>query len=154
MLQLLAQTYSSSYELSTTENTGLAAFFAAYFIFVIALVVVQIVAMWKVFEKMGIEGWKAIIPVYNMWVLAEAVGKPGWWALTVFLAWIPLLNLIAWIVPTVLFIIVMLELGKGFGKDTVWSVFLLIIFSLIGLLMLAFGNDKFDKRRLTTPKTA
>ena len=26
-------------------------------------------AMWKVFSKMGLEGWKGIIPVYNIYVL-------------------------------------------------------------------------------------
>lgn len=147
MLSLLAQSYTyTNNSLSTDDNTGLMAFLGAYFFFVAILLVVQIVAMWKVFEKMGIEGWKAIIPVYNYWVLCEAVGKPGWWSLSFLVAWVPL---VGWILPLVVMVIVMIELGKGFGKDAVWSVFLLVIFSLIGLLMLAFGNDKFDKKRLS-----
>lgn len=154
MLELLAQstyTYETT-TLNTGQKTGLAAFFGVYTVFVLLLWVVQIVALWRIFEKMGIDGWKSIIPVYNYWVLCEAVGKPGWWALTIFLAVIPVINLLGWIVPLVLSIIVMLEVGKGFGKDTVWSIFLLIIFSLVGLLILGFGDDKFEKSRLAAPK--
>lgn len=152
MLQLLAQT--TTYNLSAEESTGLAALFGAWLFFAIILIVIQIVAMWRIFEKMGVEGWKAIIPVYNYWVLCEAVGKPGWWSLVFLLGLIPIVNFFAWIAILVVAVIVMIELGKGFGKDTVWSVFLLVIFSLIGMLILGFGNDKFDKKRLSTPKTA
>ncbi len=153
MLQFLAQT-TTTYNLSTEETTGLAALLGAYFFFVAIIVVIQIIAMWRIFEKMGEAGWKAIIPIYNYWVLCEAVGKPGWWALTFLLGLVPILNLILWIVPLVLSIIVLLELGKGFGKDAVWSIFLLVVFSIIGMLILGFGSDKFDKKRLSAPKAA
>jgi hypothetical protein len=156
MLDILAQTYSTydTTTLSGGEKTGLAAFFGAYFLFAVVLWLVQVVALWRIFDKMGIEGWKSIIPIYNYWVLCEAVGKPGWWALSFLLAVIPVINIIGWIVPLVLGVIVMLEVGKGFGKDAVWSVFLLIIFSLVGLLILGFGDATFDKKRLSAPKTA
>jgi hypothetical protein len=110
--------------------------------------------LWRIFDKMGIQGWKSIIPIYNYWVLCEAVGKPGWWALSFLLAVIPVISIIGWIVPLVLGVLVMLEVGKGFGKDAVWSVFLLIIFSLVGLLILGFGDATFDKKRLSAPKAA
>ena len=35
----------------------------------LAIAVLGIVAMWKIFEKAGEPGWAAIIPFYNLYVL-------------------------------------------------------------------------------------
>lgn len=35
----------------------------------LAVAVLGIVAMWKIFEKAGEPGWAAIIPFYNLYVL-------------------------------------------------------------------------------------
>jgi Zn-dependent protease with chaperone function len=136
-----------TYTTTTTDTAGAGIFAGAmvvWLLLMLALVVVQIIAMWKIFVKAGVEGWKSIIPFYNYWVLCEIVGKPGWWGLTPILMAIPIVNFIAWIPVVILFVIIALELGKAFGKDTVWSIFLLIIFSLIGLLILGFGSDKYQ----------
>ncbi|MBP7821142.1 signal peptidase I [Candidatus Saccharibacteria bacterium] len=114
-----------------------------YSFFVLALIVLQIIAYWKIFTKAGYAGWKSIIPIYNLWVLCEIVGRPGWWGLTPILLVIPFVNIIAIIPVIILMIIVSLDLGKSFGKDTVWSVFLLIVFQIIGYLMLGFGSSKY-----------
>lgn len=39
------------------------------------------VGMWKLFEKAGQAGWKALIPFYNLFILLKIVGRPGWWLL-------------------------------------------------------------------------
>jgi hypothetical protein len=146
MFQFLAQyDYSTTPDISGAQATGIFAFFAAYSLFVLALAVVGIIALWKIFEKAGIPGWKAIIPIYNMWLLFQMSGKPGWWALVILLAFIPVINFIAGPVYFVLWILAALELGKAFGKDTVFSVVLLIIFSIVGFLILGFGKDKYTK---------
>ena len=133
----------------TSGDTASAGLFAGmmlvYMFVVFAVWLVSVIAMWKIFVKAGVEGWKAIIPVYNYWVLCEIVGRPGWWGLAPLLMVIPIVNFVAWIAAVVVFIIVSLDLGKAFGKDAVWSVFLLIIFSLIGLLILGFGDAKYTK---------
>lgn len=41
--------------------------------------IITIVAWWKVFEKAGEAGWKAIIPVYNIYILYKISGKVGLW---------------------------------------------------------------------------
>lgn len=150
MLEVLAQTYTSydTTTLTTNQSAGLA-LFSGFFLFIwLAIVIVAIVAMWKVFEKAGVEGWKAIIPVYNTYVLAEISGKPGWWGLLIslvgFVAWIPLLGWAASIAAIVLYVLIALELAKKFGKDTTFAVLWLIIFSLIGLLILGFGDAKYQ----------
>jgi hypothetical protein len=131
-----ADLYSDSYYVapSTTESTGMMAFLTAYFLFIVVIYVVAVVAMWKIFEKAGEKGWKALIPLYNYWTLCEIVGKPGWWSLSFLLSVIPF---VGWIAPLVVAIIVSIELGKAFGKDTVWSVF---------LANYIFTNRLFDAR--------
>jgi hypothetical protein len=142
MLSLFAQAYqpvdSGTYGVGFPEAGIL-------FFFLLPLIVLTIVGLWKVFEKAGIPGWKALIPVYNSWLLMEMAGKPGWWALVGLAGVIPVLGFIASIIAFVLYVIAALELGKAFGKSQMFSVFGLVIFSLVGFLMLGFGNDKYNK---------
>lgn len=153
MLEVLAQTYSTYDPTVTTDSSAGAAgalagfaLFGGFFLFIwLAVAVVAIVAMWKIFEKAGQPGWKAIVPIYNLWTMCEIVGRPGWWALSIFASIIPF---IGWILPFAVSIIVVLELGSAFGKDMGWSILLLVIFSLVGMLILGFGDDKFDKTKL------
>ncbi len=102
-------------------------------LFGLILAVVAIVAYWKMFEKAGEAGWKAIVPFYNTYTLFRIAGRNGWGFLLLF---IPLVNL-------VIYIMVMLDLAKHFGKSTAFGVFGLIIFSIVGFLMLGFGSAKY-----------
>jgi uncharacterized membrane protein len=65
----------------------------------------------------------------------EIVEKPLW---RIVLYLIPCVNLIAQI-------LVSIELGKKFGKDTAWSIIFLVILSIIGYPMLAFGDSQYQK---------
>lgn len=157
MLNLLAQLDYNTTTTTVDTNTaaglgGLFAFGATAMLILLAFYAVQIVAFWKLFEKAGIEGWKSIIPIYNLWLLFEMAGKPGWWSLVYIGAVIPVLGFIFVLIAYVLYILVALELGKAFKKDTTWTVIFLIIFSLIGLLILGFGADKYTKPAAATAK--
>lgn len=46
----------------------------------VSLIIYIIIAicMWKIFEKAGLEGWKAIIPFYNIYVEIVYVAKKEW----------------------------------------------------------------------------
>ena len=47
----------------------------------IVLWVLTIIASWKILQKAGEPGWKAIIPIYNIYMLYKIVGMSGWfWA--------------------------------------------------------------------------
>ena len=47
----------------------------------LACAVIAIIAWWKLFEKAGEKGWKAIIPVYNTYILFKICGIKNWfWA--------------------------------------------------------------------------
>jgi hypothetical protein len=51
----------------------------------IAYYVLLMVACWKVFEKAGEKGWKAIIPIYNEYITYKIAGIKNWfwWSLLI-----------------------------------------------------------------------
>ncbi len=57
----------------------------------VAAIVFSIRGLWLIFEKAGIEGWKAIIPVYHHVILTRIAGISAWWTLPLLLV-IPLLK--------------------------------------------------------------
>ncbi|MDT7728527.1 MAG: hypothetical protein QOI21_5103 [Actinomycetota bacterium] len=102
-------------------------------IFGLAVVIVGIAAMWKVFTKAGKPGWAAIIPIYNAYILLKVVGRPGWWLLLMF---VPLVNF-------VIAIIITIDLAKSFGKGGLFAFFGLIVFSYVGYCILGFGKARY-----------
>ncbi|MEI7683264.1 MAG: DUF5684 domain-containing protein [Candidatus Saccharibacteria bacterium] len=137
MLNILAAAVDYSYNVTTTSSGTSSVAGILIMLLYLVVLVVAIAAMWKIFVKAGEEGWKSLIPIYNTWVLIEISGKPGWWLL---LMLIPFVNFVVWI-------IVALELAKRFGKSTAFAIFGLIIFSLVGYLMLGFGDAKYDGKK-------
>ncbi|PPG29574.1 DUF5684 domain-containing protein [Pseudoclavibacter sp. RFBB5] len=92
--------------------------------------------MSKVFTKMGIEAWKAWVPVYNSWTFVEAAGFPGWWVLVGF---IPGVN----IALVVLMAIAAYRIGLGFGKSGVW-VLLYIFLPIVWLAIIGFDSSRWN----------
>lgn len=115
-----------------TETAAAAGVGGGVMLFWLVILVLSIVACWKVFTKAGKPGWASIIPIYNIYVLMTIIGKPGWWLLLFF---IPLVNL-------VISIIVMIELAKCFGKGGGFAVGLILL-PFIFMLILAFGSAKY-----------
>ena len=94
----------------------------------ILLAIISLVAMIKVYKKLGLPGWGAIVPIYGQWILLKAVDLPGW------LSILPVANGIAIIVANY-------RLAGKFGKSAGFGlglVFLTPIFYMI----LGFGKDK------------
>ena len=104
----------------------------------LAVVVLMIAGMWKVFVKAGKPGWAAIIPIYNIVVLCEIAGKPAWWVVLFF---IPVVNL-------VVAIILSLAVAKKFGKGTGYGLGLAFL-SPIFYPMLGFGDSRYDPNAAT-----
>ena len=99
----------------------------------LAIIILMIAAMWKIFTKAGKPGWAAIIPIYNTIVLLEVVGKPIWWFLLMF---IPFVNFI-------ILIIVDLELAKKFGQSTGFAIGLILL-APIFYPILGFGSARYQ----------
>lgn len=124
---------------STSTESFLGAFLGAYSIVVIAMLVVAIIAMWKLFTKAGQAGWKSLIPIYSNVILFK-IAKMSPWLLLVYLAsFIPVLG---WIAIVALNAYFAYKLAKAFGKSGAFAVgifFLPFIFYLI----LAFGKSEY-----------
>jgi uncharacterized membrane protein YhaH (DUF805 family) len=113
-------------------DSGMMAMGAGVMIFYVAILVLMIASMWKIFDKAGKPGWYAIIPIYSAIVFLEIVGKPWWW---LFLFFIPLVGLI--------FVIIAIHrLSLSFGQG-VGTTILLLLLGFIGFPMLAFGSAQY-----------
>jgi hypothetical protein len=132
MLKPLLLLLQNDYE--TTGSGGMmgAIFGGALGIVYFGIIILMIIAWWKIFEKAGKPGWAAIIPIYNIIVLCEIVGRPSWW---VVLFLIPCVNIVA-------HIMISLDLAKSFGKDVGFGVGLIILPYIFGL-MLGFGSATY-----------
>jgi hypothetical protein len=101
-------------------------------IFILAVVIFLIAAMWKVFEKAGQPGWAAIIPIYNIYIMTKIAGKPGIWTL-----WccIPIVNyvFIIWLYNMI---------SKSFGKTEGFTAGLVLL-GIIFWPILGFGPAKY-----------
>lgn len=100
----------------------------------LAIIVLLVAAMWKVFTKAGEPGWAAIIPIYNLYVLCKVAGKPGWWVLLMF---VPFVNF-------VIMVLVVLGLAQKFGKGAGFALGLMFL-SPIFYPILAWGDARYQR---------
>lgn len=115
-----------------TTSTGSAAGGAAAMAIMVvwlAIVVVEIAAIWRVFTKAGEPGWAAIVPIYNTIVLCKIGGKPWWWFLILWLV-------IPWF-------IVCIGIARNFGKGTGFGIGLALL-APIFFPILAWGDTRYQ----------
>lgn len=99
----------------------------------LAVGIITIIAMWKVFTKAGKPGWHSLIPFLNNYTLGEIAGIKGWIAIVA--PFIPLANIAF---P----IYAMYCIAKVFGKGAGFTVGL-IFFSPIFMAILGFGSANY-----------
>jgi len=97
---------------------------------ILAIAILMIASMWKLFTKAGKPGWASIIPIYNVIVMLQIVNRPLW---LIILFFIPFVNSIMGIL---LCYWLAVAFGKGIGY-TVGLIFLPFIF----YPLLAFSKD-------------
>ena len=122
----------TSYGVSTTSGlTGaLAAMGLFFWILSMALSILMIISLWKIFKKAGKPGWASIIPIYNIYIMCEIAEKEWWYVL---LSCVPFANIYAMIV-------LYNGMAKRFGKSGGF-VAGMILLPVIFFPMLAFGKD-------------
>lgn len=103
------------------------------FLYLLPYFLLQIVGLYRLFQKAGEEGWKAIIPIYNHWVWVKIIGKPWWWFALLF---IPVINVLVYLGMLV-------EMAKVFNRFGFWSHALSVLFSPIYFIYLGFSDDAF-----------
>ncbi|MBR2997372.1 hypothetical protein IKF33_03015 [Candidatus Saccharibacteria bacterium] len=142
-----------------------------FFLMVIAFYVLVVIASWKIFEKAGEKGWKALIPVYNVYILYKIVGMSTWFWVCLAVAVIaevvsmvstgnttqeittetqlsPVVVLTV-CVESILFLIVevmyAIRTAKAFGKGGGFAVGLFFLPNIFWLI-LGFGKAKYNKK--------
>ena len=98
------------------------------------ILIVLIVANWKLFAKAGQPGWASIIPIYNLVILLQIVGRPTWWIAAILFC--PPVGL-------VFSIIMMVDLAKSFGKGGGFAAGLILL-GFIFFPILAFGSSQYQ----------
>jgi hypothetical protein len=109
-----------------------AAFGLVFMLIWLAVVVLVIASLWRVFTKAGEPGWAAIVPIYNLIVVLKIAGKPLWW-IVLFL--IPLVNFVMLILTTI-------GLAQNFGKGAGFGLGLAFL-APIFYPILAFGDAEY-----------
>ena len=105
-----------------------------WLIICLAPAILQLIGLWRIYEKAGEKGWKSLVPFYNMYIWTRIVNRPVWWFAMLF---VPLVNVVFKIMLTH-------DLSKSFGKDvgtTMGLIFLPFIFYMI----LAFDQSEYKK---------
>lgn len=97
-----------------------------------AIVLIMIIAWWKIFTKAGRPGWASLIPIYNTIVLIQIAGMPLWTFLGLF---IPMINVIVWF-------LICLKLAQSFGKGAGYALGLFFI-PFIFYPLLAFTSAEY-----------
>lgn len=127
--------YSTDYidVTSSASTAALGGSMVVAYIISLAISVLAIVAMWKIFTKADKPGWASIVPVYNIIVLFQICGMNP---LLVLLLFIPIANV-------VVYIMALIKLAGKFGKGGGFAAGL-IFFNFIFMLILAFGDAEYQ----------
>ncbi len=113
---------------------------SGYVILTIIFTVFAVAGLWKIFEKAGEKGWKAIVPFLNFYVWLKIIKKPLWWYIFILTPFINVFVLLLMVV----------ELLKCFGKESIGAQALGVIFPFLYLPYLGFSQAEVyvdpDKR--------
>jgi signal peptidase I len=74
--------------------------------------------LYKLFEKAGVPGWKALIPFYNYFVWVKITGRPRWWF---YVSLIPIINMIV-------LLLLRTDLADRVGKRSFFNHFMAMMF--------------------------
>lgn len=124
------------------------------FLSVLAILIwlLPVVGKWKVYGKLGMPGWYSIIPVYADYKLCERVHR-GDETRTFLMAylivlicswafcWVDMVGVLLALTQLVMTIIVLNDMSRAFGKETGYTIGL-VIFGFVFWTMLGFGASE------------
>ena len=104
---------------------------SAFIILSIIYFVAAHVGLYKIFEKMGEDGWKALVPFYGTYLAVKMVKKSWVWTIVYY---VPFLGFVVWMGLIV-------ELMKLLGKTDFKEHFLGVVFAGVYLPYIGFKED-------------
>lgn len=102
-------------------------------VFVFIICIFELVSVWITYKKVGIPGWKSLIPIYNYIVLFQIANVPMWMVLLLF---IPFVN----IYPLYL---IYASLAEHLGKGRKYGM-LMVFFPYVIYPIFAFSKSKVE----------
>ena len=151
----------------------------AFMVTILIIYLFLIIAGWRIFKKAGEPGWKILIPIYNVYIMYKIVRMKTWfWYLImisvfcsiVFLVYgynpytmtaeqianydyvkntgVLIMIVFYAIVNITASIIYAYRLSKVFGHGIGYTIGILFLPEIFWLI-LGYGSDKYDKKRLT-----
>jgi signal peptidase I len=104
---------------------------SAFVILSIVYFVASHVGLYKIFEKIGIEGWKALVPFYSTYIACKTIKKSWLWIITYY---VPFLGFVVWMG-------IIVELMKLLGKTSFKEHFLGVVFAGAYLPYIGFKEE-------------
>jgi signal peptidase I len=89
------------------------------------------VGLYKIFEKIGEDGWKALVPFYGTYLAVKMIKKSWLWTITYY---VPFLGFVVWMG-------IIVELMKLLGKTSFKEHFLGVVFAGVYLPFIGFKED-------------
>ena len=106
-------------------------------IFIIITIIGTHIGLMKIFEKAGLKGYLAFIPLYSAWLWLEVIEKPKWWFIFILL---PFINVF-------MFWLMLVETAKTFNKNMLWEQGLAAIVPFYYIPYLGFTEkEKYQKK--------
>ncbi len=115
----------------------------------LVIIAATVVGLWKIFEKAGEKGWKALIPIYNYYIWLKILKRPWWW-------------IFIFLIPGVGYIMLMVVsgiTGVAFQRKKAWEMLVSGFFFFVALPYYGWGKSKFqfpvpDKTKKEPPSVA
>lgn len=134
--------------------------------------ILLVIAGWKMFEKAGEKGWKALIPIYNSYIYYKIVGMKKWFWATLIVAFVVslattlmgqgtqvqgmdlstgtgiasfILTIALLVFAFIVSVMYVIRTSRAFGHGA-WFAIGLFFLQGIFLLVLGFGKSKYDKK--------
>jgi len=89
------------------------------------------IGLYKIFEKLGEDGWKALVPFYSTYLVVKMIKKPIWWTI---IYYVPFLGFVVWMG-------IIVELLKLLGQVTFKEHALGVVFAGVYLPYIGFKED-------------
>jgi signal peptidase I len=105
---------------------------SGYDIILIITLILATAGLWKIFEKAGYEGWKAVVPFLNFYIWLKIIKKPLWWYIFILT---PFINVFV-------ILLMVVEILKCFGKESIGAQALGVIFPFLYLPYLGFSKSE------------
>lgn len=151
-----------TYQLKVDEKTRMYLLIGS-----LVIVLISLIAWWRIYKKAGKAGWKCLIPIVNGWTSFSIAGIPGLFSLFMIAGpalmgvgvnmvskaqaastdpstglYLVLIGLVLMILFSIAASAFYFLLSVQFGKGFMFGLFL-TLFTSIGLLILAFGKAEY-----------